>query len=736
MRIAYFGHSYHEKTRSNKFLTDLLKQLGTVDFWFVEPQDAARSEWISKFNEESYDLIVIYQVADLMEFLSSRHPNVVFVPMYDAMLASYSSNEIVWSPTLDSAKVLCFSWALRREMMRRDIVHACFQYYPNPENYRQVDEFGRLRGLFWYRRREISPETIFDLCRGTAFDKFVIHYGPDPGHEIDENWSPPDNIASLQHSAWSESGTAFSAALQQCNIFFAPRPVEGIGMSVLEAMASGLCVVARNSPAMDEYISNGYNGLLYERNRHAPLDFSAAAQIGPRARESVRRGYERWSTSIPSLLEFLMTPKHRLASRQFSYGVRNQFVPSPARDAVKPLVSVVTVCLNAARELEGTIKSVIGQLGIEFEYVVQDGGSSDGTMNIIRKYADVLASWRSEKDCGPYDAMNAAVDRCRGEWIIFMNAGDSFATDDALLRMFSRVPDDADIVYGHHLYRRAGAEDLHRAADFETTWLRLQKGDLSFDWLKGIPGHQATAARRDLLSRLRFDLTYHIAADHEFYFRARKQGARFSHCDEVIAIYASGGLSAQRYDQCRTELARIARTYGDVRGADQFYARLEDVTSLSNEVERLRSVNSRLGQSGSLKSDEWHAKGGVCEPEGPHPEFGIFGKINWLEAPTAEIVVNVSDEGCRRIVIEYQNSLFDEQLVRIEVNGAVVASRQLKRTREYQSGVLSCMAFLWVGINTIALHFREHHSSGDDRRKLALMMKSLLIIDVRTANAE
>ena len=138
-----------------------------------------------------------------------------------------------------------------------------------------------------------------------------------------------------------------------------------------------------------------------------------------------------------------------------------------------------------------------------------------------------------------------------------MNAGDLFVSDDALRRMFAHLPADADVVHGHHIYRREDdVEELHRSAEFDNTWSRLQRGHLWFDWLTGIPCHQATAVRRDLLTRLRFNPRYQIAADHDLMFRARAEGARFFNCDEVIAIYVGGGLSAQKYERCRWEWAK------------------------------------------------------------------------------------------------------------------------------------------------------------------------------------
>lgn len=119
-------------------------------------------------------------------------------------------------------------------------------------------------------------------------------------------------------------------------------------------------------------------------------------------------------------------------------------------DLENPLISVITVVYNAAQTLEPTMLSVINQTYKNVEYIIIDGGSTDGTVDIIKKYEDKIAYWVSESDKGIYDAMNKGIDRATGEWINFMNAGDSFATQDVLCTVFERGHyNDIDIIYGN-----------------------------------------------------------------------------------------------------------------------------------------------------------------------------------------------------------------------------------------------------------------------------------------------
>jgi len=95
----------------------------------------------------------------------------------------------------------------------------------------------------------------------------------------------------------------------------------------------------------------------------------------------------------------------------------------------KPLISVVTVVYNGEKHLEQTIKSVLDQGYDNIEYIIIDGGSTDGTLEIIKKYEDAIDYWVSESDGGIYDAMNKAISLATGEWINFMNSGDDFFSD-------------------------------------------------------------------------------------------------------------------------------------------------------------------------------------------------------------------------------------------------------------------------------------------------------------------
>lgn len=321
MRIAIIDHSYHATTKSTRFFDEILEGLGTVRRFHEESWCGGSNDWRSHFNENDYDLIVVWQAHEAFSRLSGKHDNVVFVPMYDAMVGG---TRFYWRNKFSHAKCLSFSRRLHEEVTKRGALSAYFQYFPDPTHYPQVKDFSEVRPFFWYRSGVIDTSLVFDLCAGTKIKNMTLHNAPDPGKPPLAIAKFPPNIANFEVSTWFDSIEHYRAALVRNNVFFASRAREGIGMAFLEAMACGLCVVAPDFPTMNEYITSGSNGLLYCLRDRSALDFTRAAEIGARARETVARGHAEWQDALPRLLDFIATPKSRLAAPKVG-GLRRAF---------------------------------------------------------------------------------------------------------------------------------------------------------------------------------------------------------------------------------------------------------------------------------------------------------------------------------------------------------------------------------------------------------------------------
>lgn len=196
-----------------------------------------------------------------------------------------------------------------------------------------------------------------------------------------------------------------------------------------------------------------------------------------------------------------------------------------------PRISVVTVCYNAADAIEKTILSVVHQIYQNIEYIVVDGGSKDGTVDIISKYRDRIAYFVSERDHGIYDAMNKAIQVATGDWINFMNAGDLFATDHIIDKIFGQEADYAgqDVIYGDTLFNYSGTPITYKAKPLSTLDYRM-----AFC-------HQSSYVRTALMKASGFDLRYRFVADYAFFYHLYSTGHSFYYFPMVMTIYSLEG---------------------------------------------------------------------------------------------------------------------------------------------------------------------------------------------------
>ncbi|MDE6268834.1 MAG: glycosyltransferase [Muribaculaceae bacterium] len=210
----------------------------------------------------------------------------------------------------------------------------------------------------------------------------------------------------------------------------------------------------------------------------------------------------------------------------------------------KPKITVITVCYNAADVIEPTILSVIGQDYGDVEYIVIDGASTDGTVDIISRYAGYLSRWISEPDKGIYHAMNKGISIATGDYILFMNAGDRFFSHSALSRFFSSAADyqGVDVLYGDTLCS-VGNRFYKRRPSHTGTHIPTC--------------HQSifVAARR--LKEMPFDLSYRILADRHQFRQLRQSGITFAYVPEFVSIYDTTGISNVHNRRFHSELCRL-----------------------------------------------------------------------------------------------------------------------------------------------------------------------------------
>lgn len=195
-------------------------------------------------------------------------------------------------------------------------------------------------------------------------------------------------------------------------------------------------------------------------------------------------------------------------------------------------ITVVTVCYNASKCIEKTLQSVVGQTYPHMEYIVIDGGSTDGTVDIIRKYSDRITYWVSEPDGGIYEAMNKAVKHASGDYVNFMNAGDVFFDNCVLEEVFAGKYYDEDVIYGANLNRFSGGYKAFHPHRVELITIAMPFC------------HQSSFTRLSVLRQRPFDTSFCRVADYVFFRRLYEDGGSFRRVNKFISIYDEYGVSS------------------------------------------------------------------------------------------------------------------------------------------------------------------------------------------------
>lgn len=223
-----------------------------------------------------------------------------------------------------------------------------------------------------------------------------------------------------------------------------------------------------------------------------------------------------------------------------------------------PKFSIITVCYNAEATLEDTIQSVISQTYHHVEYIIVDGASKDRTMDIVNRYRDRIAVVVSEPDKGLYDAMNKGIRLATGDYLCFLNAGDSFHEDDTLQQMVHSIHSLQlpDVLYGetelvdhegHFLRMRRLQAPEH------LTWKSFRQGMLVC--------HQAFFPRRDLV--MPYDLRYRFSADFDWCIKIMKKSKVLHNTHLTLIDYLAEGMTTRNHQASLKERFRImARHYG------------------------------------------------------------------------------------------------------------------------------------------------------------------------------
>lgn len=210
-------------------------------------------------------------------------------------------------------------------------------------------------------------------------------------------------------------------------------------------------------------------------------------------------------------------------------------------------ITVVTPCLNAEKTIQNTAESVLNQSYQDIEYIIIDGKSDDKTVEILERYkSDLRVKIISERDNGLYNAMNKAIQICSGEYIIFMNSGDSFCDNNVITDLVPHL--NADIVYGNaiRVFQNQIIRETYRGKYKVTCMLLMGR----------MMCHQSVFTKTSIMRQYGFDEQYRICADYDFIVRAKKNKCSMNYIDRDVCNFDNiVGISSQleNYDLMRME---------------------------------------------------------------------------------------------------------------------------------------------------------------------------------------
>jgi glycosyltransferase involved in cell wall biosynthesis len=200
-------------------------------------------------------------------------------------------------------------------------------------------------------------------------------------------------------------------------------------------------------------------------------------------------------------------------------------------DNKNPLFSIITVSLNSSKTIERTILSVLNQTCKNYEYIIVDGESTDGTKEIVEKYKKIFPIiYLSEKDEGIYNAMNKGLDLTKGQYLNFMNSDDYFFNNNVLDEVTPFLDIKYDIIYGNAEIRYKDFKFLKKEPRPEYLWM-------------GPVNHQSSFIKRETMQKYRFNIGNKLVADYELFLNVYYKDGKILKINKTIASFSNDGVS-------------------------------------------------------------------------------------------------------------------------------------------------------------------------------------------------
>lgn len=304
-KLAFIDHSFHSKTKSNRFFIDLLAEHYDVDIYFDDSWQGGPRVDIEELSEK-YENFIFFQVIYKRELMRSiRHKNIVYVPMYDQVR---KKDKKYWKE-YRNYKVLCFCKELYNKLCRYGFTAKYIKYFPEPVP-AGLSEHDKPVIYFWQRSDRLDWNHVRRLIRPEQIAKVIINDTVDPGNVFTRPSDSDIQIYNIEFISWLKDEQSYYKFLSGVDIMIAPRLQEGIGLSFLDAMARGVVIISSDRPTANEYISAS-TGYLFDIDNPEYIDVSGFKMKSEQARRMMETGRLDWKRSQDDIVSFIEYEKVR-----------------------------------------------------------------------------------------------------------------------------------------------------------------------------------------------------------------------------------------------------------------------------------------------------------------------------------------------------------------------------------------------------------------------------------------
>ena len=252
-------------------------------------------------------------------------------------------------------------------------------------------------------------------------------------------------------------------------------------------------------------------------------------------------------------------------------------------------LSIITVNLNNRDGLEKTINSVVAQTFKDFEWIVIDGGSTDGSRELIEQNAGHFSYWVSEPDKGIYNAMNKGIKKAKGNYLLFLNSGDwlisSISLDESINNQL-----DADVLYGNVQFFKDGVKVGERVYDDALSLKFVIDNSLA---------HNCSFIKRELLASQGYNECYRIVSDKEFFLKQMLANKQFVHINSFVSCFSMDGISSTNVELALKEKKMMINAI-----VPKYY--LYDCETMDRLIESKKKISNQ-----AIEIDSFYKRGGL-----------------------------------------------------------------------------------------------------------------------------